>query len=467
MRKKRQLQVKTSAPRPRRRARSQRGPRKTPLAIVLALGLLLVACLAPSGQARPLSTGTPEEQAAAQAQETAVRDAAHEALREERAAARKALNEAKWATGGERPNVVVKTTCTQVIWEWRNFRDLPGNEVKLKTKINLVNKYSTYTFDGPSSTQVMPINAPPGHYKIDTRAYWRTNGLNGHFDIGVSANCKPNPGFSLEKLQRIEGTKGEYTSAPLKGEVGHTVDYEVLVHNTGNVPLTFGALQDPRCDAGTITGGPPGGTLAVEATAAYLCTHLVTEADFAAGSVTNTVTLTGTPPPGEGSPVEHPSNTVVVEPVSPGTLPPEEPPVTPGATTPSSGVLASSTSSTPTSGVLATKSAVPALRVSAPGLKGPQGCVRSSARASVKSKGVSSVAFYMDGHKLRTMTAKTARHGLISITIDPTKMSYGAHHLLAKITMAKTSSSSKPVRATRSATVIRCRPAVLTPKFTG
>jgi hypothetical protein len=93
--------------------------------------------------------------------------------------------------------------------------------------------------------------------------------------------------------------------------------------------------------------------------------------------------------------------------------------------------------------------------------------VRSSFRASVKSKGVASVAFYLDGRRLKTLTAKSARKGLISITIDPRKLSVGAHKLMAKITMAKASSASKAVRGTRTAVVLRCHAAVLTPKFTG
>src|SRR4029077_22805 len=249
------------------------------------------------------------------------------------------------------------------------------------------------------------------------------------------------------------------------------------VTNTGNVALSFGALNDPLCDPGTISGGPAGGKLAPETSATYTCTHLLTAADASAKSISNTVTLTGTPPEEEGEPVKQTSNTVVAEvaakppPSEPET--PAETPTTPGSPTgtPSSGVGALSTAQAPQapqSGVLALKqSAVPALKVSVPRLSGPQGCVRSSFRASVKAAGVSSVGFYLDGRKLKTMTAKSARKGQITIVIDPTRLKVGAHRLMAKITMAKTSSSSKAVRGTRTATVLRCRAAVLTPRFTG
>jgi hypothetical protein len=84
--------------------------------------------------------------------------------------------------------------------------------------------------------------------------------------------------------------------------------------------------------------------------------------------------------------------------------------------------------------------------------------VRSSFRVTVKSAGVKSVTFYLDGHKLKALTAKNARKGLITLAINPTKLSVGSHRLMAKITMALTASSStKPAHASRTLTVLRCR----------
>lgn len=464
------------------RARSQR-PRRPyarrrlwagSTALLLLATLALIACLAPIGQARPAAEGSPEAEAL-----TLSRTAAKEALHGEREAARKALHESQWPTGGERQNVVVKTSCTQIVWSFRNYPDLPENTVTLKLKINHVISWSTYSFDGPESTLTMPINAPPGQYKIDTRGKWhRMNGVTGGFDIGVPVNCRPAPSFSLEKLQQIEGAGGSYTTAPLSGQVGQTIDYEVLLSNTGNVPLSFESLSDAGCDAGTISGGPTG-ELAAGASATYLCKHLITPADLTAGSVANTVALTGTPPEGDGTPVEHGSNTVLVEP-QPATVAPSEPPIEPPPTTtttttttttktPAGGVLASSTSQgAGSTGVAAAKeAALPTLKLTLPQLKGPQGCVRSSFHASIKSAHVASVTFYMDGHKLRTLTAKNARKGLLSIAIDPSKLHVGPHKLMARITMVKASPSAKALKGTRKRTVLRCDPAVVTPKFTG
>src|SRR5207248_2224577 len=112
-------------------------------------------------------------------------------------------------------------------------------------------------FDGPTATDAIPVAGPPGKYQIDAFAKWRTNGFEGHFDIPQKLRCSPAPGLAVEKLQQIAGVTGTWTPAPLNGEVGQTVDYAIVVHNTGNVPLTLSGFSDPRCDPGSIAGGPP------------------------------------------------------------------------------------------------------------------------------------------------------------------------------------------------------------------
>jgi hypothetical protein len=268
----------------------------------------------------------------------------------------------------------------------------------------------------------------------------------------------PQPALSVEKLQEIVGGTGTYTTSPVTGQVGQMVQYEIVVHNTGNVSLELSSFSDPQCDPGTVSGGPEGAALPVGGSSTYTCTHLLDAADQSAGSYSNTVTVTGDPPAGEGAPVTQGSNTVVVE--VPGSS-------TPGANTPgtsttggaSSGVLSSTFSEPSKSGVLAFSAAVPKL-------KGPQGCVRHDFHVSIKSKGVAKVTFYLDKRKLRTLTAKNARKGLLTLEIDPAKLKVGPHKLVAKITMAA-SGSTKARVASRSVTVLRCRAAVLTPKFTG
>src|SRR5438105_15765038 len=59
----------------------------------------------------------------------------------------------------------------------------------------------------------------------------------------------------MEKSQKYP-TKINYTKEVLKlGHVGETIDYKIVVKNTGNVPLELN-FKDPNCDEGTIEGGP-------------------------------------------------------------------------------------------------------------------------------------------------------------------------------------------------------------------
>jgi uncharacterized repeat protein (TIGR01451 family) len=104
-----------------------------------------------------------------------------------------------------------------------------------------------------------------------------------------------------------------FTSSQLSSTAGQTVYYRITVTNTGNTDLTFSNFTDSPCDAGTIAGGPGSGTLAPGDSATYTCDHVLTSADVTAGSYSNTASVTGTPPSGDGSAITSSSNTVVVD----------------------------------------------------------------------------------------------------------------------------------------------------------
>jgi len=103
------------------------------------------------------------------------------------------------------------------------------------------------------------------------------------------ATCNTVNGFpSISLLKTANQTS--YTS------VGDVLTYKFTVTNSGNVPLTGIVLSDPNA---TVAGGPlsslaPG---AVNA-ATFTASHIVTQADVDAGNVTNTATVSGTPPSG-------------------------------------------------------------------------------------------------------------------------------------------------------------------------
>jgi hypothetical protein len=459
---------------------------RTRLLALAILALLALAVVAPVGhadegaqataEAAPTTTTTTAAGAERHSLRAAQRAAARMKREAERAARRKERQEAfraahlphKEDDGG----TIVKTTCSGIVVEYKGFPEVQGSPnaviemVLIKSPPPPLLPISfppmEFAFTGSSATHTIPLAAPVGRSTIDIRAKWNTNGAKGGFDIHGVVECEPAPAFTLEKLQSLGGP---FTTETLSGAVGQKVSYEMIATNTGNTPLTFSKLVDPRCDPGTIAGGSlapvePRGTVT------FTCTHTLTAADATAGSYANTATVTGTPEVQEGAPVTHESNTVVVTPVSAEEkeAEKEKPPETPKpAPTSTGGVLGtSSTSGTAQkSGVLGFASAT------IPALRGPQGCVRARFTASIKSAGVSLVVFYLDGHQLKRLTSKSSHKGLLSVSIDAAKLKVGAHRVTAKITMKAVSATAKATRATRALTIVRCKSAVLTPRFTG
>jgi hypothetical protein len=117
----------------------------------------------------------------------------------------------------------------------------------------------------------------------------------------------PAPSFTIEKLQEIAGSGKGFTTSSLTGAVGQTVDYQILVNNTGNEALNLSTPIDEHCDNGTLAGGPAEGLLVPAASTTYTCSRaLPSEGQYA-----NEATITGTPV--GGAPITHTSNQVVVE----------------------------------------------------------------------------------------------------------------------------------------------------------
>jgi len=124
------------------------------------------------------------------------------------------------------------------------------------------------------------------------------------------ASEEPEPAFSIEKLQKVED-EASFTKSEVTGDVGETIYYEIVVKNTGNVPLTFSGFTDANCEG--LAGGPGGSEVAPGESTTYTCDHLLSKG----GSYTNTASDTGTPPEGKGGPVMHTSNTVVANVLAP------------------------------------------------------------------------------------------------------------------------------------------------------
>jgi hypothetical protein len=98
----------------------------------------------------------------------------------------------------ERTNAVVTTTCSSVQIAFRNFRNAPNNTVTEHIYVKGPPKGSplelvltkTFSFDGPSGTDVIPVSVPSGHSIVDALVNWTTNGFRGGFDEGAGLNCR-------------------------------------------------------------------------------------------------------------------------------------------------------------------------------------------------------------------------------------------------------------------------------------
>ena len=253
----------------------------------------------------------------------------------------------------------------------------------------------------------------------------------------VVVNVPAQPGFQIEKLQQI-GSSG-FTSFALAGAIGQTVEYQIVVKNTGNVALVFGALADPHCDAGTIAGGPGASPVAPGGSTTFTCSHVLTSP----GTYFNEASLSGSP---QGqAPITHTSNQVEVI-----VAPQAGPSATPGG---------GGAQGVPTSGV---KPAEQPCVLPQPVWRGASGARRSTFSLQLSSIGIKRVTFYLDGRKLMTLQHSQARGGKFTVRIDPRRLAYGPHRVSIKTVM----SDARCARIARSGVFVRPRPPA-PPPFAG
>jgi uncharacterized repeat protein (TIGR01451 family) len=314
--------------RSRSRGLARRRWRTVP-ALALLITLALLASLSDAVTARPArersaeTTTLRQERHSAAQQRAAARRSARRAREQQPRVLERASQQShhhkeepshkhRHGKGPERYNGIVTSTCTLMTWRFRRFPNMPNNKIIEKVAIgHYAPVPKIERFDGEGTVELTPLSAPPGRDRIDADAKWRGNGLKGGFDIVSKKMCPPNPALTIEKLQRLSGP---FTKLPLTGVIGETVEYEIKVRNTGNVPLTLSNFTDPHCDPETLKGGPgakpllPGPTPETGEVSIYTCSHKITGTE----PYENVATATATPNPGQGSPITSESNTVVV-----------------------------------------------------------------------------------------------------------------------------------------------------------
>ena len=332
------------------------------------------------------------------------------------------------------------------------------------------------------------------------------------------------PSFAIEKLQEVHGTGAGFTKAPLTGKIGQTVDYEIVVTNTGNVSLSLSGLTDAHCT--NVAGGA--GSLAVGANTTFTCEHVLTSV----GSWTNEGTITGTPPGGSG--ITETSNQVVVTVPAESSFTVEKKQKLAGEFTTAEltalegevvhyEIIVTNTGNVPlkinsmidanctgisggaseigvggsaiftcehkltsvgpyaneatvvgnekpqTSNKVVVRVPVENVKAqctineSAIVLSGANGSKRGPFTVHISSLGIKQITFLLDGKKIETLKSAQAKNGQFSLKINPSKLGYGAHHLTVRTVM--TDAACSPVA--RAAVFVKPHPRTVTPKFTG
>ena len=202
--------------------------------------------------------------------------------------------------------MIVHITCSKVTYLMLGFPEGKTNLVHPKVKINgkAVNNFKAgISFYGSIDEFEVPVEIPvTGEYLIQAGATWNTNEVVGESTTTKFKETCAGTGaaaFTIEKEQRLSGEAG-YTSNELQGKVGQTVEYHVIVRNTGSKALTFLNFLDPNCEK--IKGVPTKELQPLEA-ATISCEHTLS----ALGVYTNEASIEANENVGKQS-----SNTVKV-----------------------------------------------------------------------------------------------------------------------------------------------------------
>ena len=238
------------------------------------------------------------------------------------------------------------------------------------------------------------------------------------------------PSFTIVKLQRIKGSGQEFTTLDLTATVGQVVEYKVVVSNTeALLALVFSNFSDANCT--NIAGGPGVSSVPPAGSATFTCEHTLTSV----GQYVNEASIEAS----EGVGTEGPISLVTGPKLSNRVI--------------------TNVGEAPKQAV----KAVCAISESSITLNGGSGSKRKPFTIHLPALGIKQVTFYLDGRKLKTLSASQAKHGVFSVTLDPRKLSYGAHKLSVKTVMAD--SACAPVA--RAAVFVHPRASRVSPKFTG
>jgi hypothetical protein len=241
---------------------------------------------------------------------------------------------------------------------------------------------------------------------------------------------------------------------PATAHSGDLLTFGYTVTNPGNVPLTGVTATDDKCSPLTRTGDTSDTTLDPGDTWTYTCSYVIQWSQGDANPVVNTVTTCGTPPAGDNP--GGPGTVCDTDQHSTTVLPPAP------VTQPETPAQAAGTSPTTQPQIAVSPARV---RPGSARLRGPSGCPTTSAvAATVTGRRIVKVTYYVDGRRVKTLTKANASGGRWVLPMNVKRFAFGTHRVQARIQFARSSqTSSRTLRLSFN----RCRPAIVTPKFTG
>ena len=197
---------------------------------------------------------------------------------------------------------IIVTNTGEVPLKFANFSDPACTNIKGGAKELTPGQTATWTCEHKLTTTGKYINSAAVEGG-DGTGTMQSNEVVVKAEKTEVIEGKPMPAFTIKKYQEIEGSGKGFTTHTLYANLGETVDYELIVTNTGNVGLTFSNFIDTRCE--NIAGGPGAIEVPPGGSTTWTCEHTITSQK---GWV-NSGTVTGT---GGGKSLTHTSNQVVV-----------------------------------------------------------------------------------------------------------------------------------------------------------
>jgi hypothetical protein len=92
------------------------------------------------------------------------------------------------------PHDTVGFGCETIVFDYSDFPNAPGNTVTEWVSVDHQTVIvKSFVFDGPSGSDTVTLDLPPGKHKLDGRAHWKTNGAHGAHDqsFGGHLVCPP------------------------------------------------------------------------------------------------------------------------------------------------------------------------------------------------------------------------------------------------------------------------------------